>query len=158
MFEVADVILLRKVLKKVDSGYPHTTLKHYIKFLLQESIQSRLTSQSNSSTSHRPKAKKKLVVSFNDGTIISNDNAAETMRKTIIKIGPQRIQKLGMMRCGIPFIADFKSDNERIARSHKPVGNNLYVLTYSDAETKQKQLEEIAKRLGINIRVSIETI
>lgn len=139
--------------KRYKGGFPHAMLVHYRKYLLASG---KAEPKEDKPSRTRSIPNRGLAVVFSDGTIINEKQAAETLRQAIIKIGPERVRPLGLTQCGLPFIADFKSDNPNYSRAQKPVGNGLYVMTCSDTPTKKKQLEEIAKRLGIKLRVAVK--
>lgn len=156
MFEVTDINTLNSVLSDVGNGYHYTTLKHYINFLKQMNSPG-LNNALDFLEERRPRsASKKLEVAFSDGTVICEEKASETFRKAVIKIGPQLVRQLGMEICGTPLISDIKSDNPNYSQAQKPVGDNLYLMTYSNTGAKRRQLQEISELLGLNLRISIK--
>lgn len=162
IWEVTDYEILKQLLAFVPTsykgGFPHAMIVHYVKFLEQTG---KLTNYSDEDNPAKPSKTRTipnrgLTVIFSDGTIINEKQALETLRKAIIKIGPQRVRDLGLRQCGIPFIDDHKANNPKYALAQKPVGDGLFVMTCSDTPTKKRQLEEISKRLGIKLRVAIK--
>lgn len=151
--EIIDQIIERVPTKRYKGGFPHAMLGHYRNYLL---LTEEAKSKDDIPTRSRTIPNRGLAVVFSDGTIINEKQASETLRQTIMKIGAKTVQQLDMTVCGIPFISDTKSRNPNYSRAQKPVGDGLYVMTCSDTPTKQKQLEEIARRLKIKLRVAIK--
>lgn len=161
LLQVTDPTLIERVMGIVGTdwknGYPHAMLRHYCIYLRQcgqmggeheipfEAIQARTRSIPN----------RKLKVVFGDGTVIDEANAAATFQKAIRKIGPERVRRLGMRQVGIPLVDNRKAERYEYARAQKEVGGGLYVMTLSDTLTKQAQLEQIARQLGIKLNVIV---
>jgi hypothetical protein len=93
-----------------------------------------------------------LVVSFPDGTQISNQKAYQTLCDTIEKVGPESVMKLGIQLYGIDLVS--KTKNNRY-QQHKIKGGYL-VLSHSSTEVKKTQLEEISRRLNLNLEVKVK--
>ena len=69
--------------------------------------------------------------------------------KTIQKIGLMRVRNLGIAFCGVPIVSN--TLDKKYGRAQVPVEGGLYVMTYSSTHDKKKQLDKIAKELGINL-------
>lgn len=151
--EIIDEIIEHVPTKRYKGGFPHAMLGHYRNYLL---LSEESKTKDDIPTRSRTIPNRGLAVVFSDGTIINEKQASETLRQTVMKIGAKTVQQLGLTVCGIPFISDKKSDNANYSRAQKPVGDGLYVMTCSDTPTKQKQLEEIANRLNLKLRVAIK--
>jgi len=96
-----------------------------------------------------------LFIAFDDGTVISEKRSFESFCKAIIAMDPEKVRDLDIHICGVPLVADVKSDNPAYALAQKPIGNGLYVMTYNNTNDKKNLIESIAKQLGIKLRVSI---
>ncbi len=99
---------------------------------------------------HKKAPKTVLSVKLADGKTIAYSVAAETFVATIEAFGIERVRALGMTMYGEPLISDSKHDRYTQYRS-----GDYYVMTHSNTETKKKQLEEIAGKLGERIAVEI---
>ena len=90
-----------------------------------------------------------LRVTFPDGTVIEDSKAKITFTKTIQKIGLMRVRNLGIAFCGVPIVSN--TLDKKYGRAQVPVEGGLYVMTHSSTHDKKKQLDKIAKELGINL-------
>lgn len=90
-----------------------------------------------------------LRVTFPDGTVIEDPKAKFTFTKTIQKIGLMRVRNLGIAFCGVPIVSN--TLDKKYGRAQVPVEGGLYVMTHSSTHDKKKQLDKIAKELGINL-------
>lgn len=102
----------------------------------------------------------RLRVEFGDGTIISESKAVDTLKRTILKFGIERVAQL----CIAPYdsilqlnkvnLVTKKRDPQYGNRQHE-VGNGWLVFTCSNTPAKKRQIEAIAKALGIKVTVKI---
>ena len=90
-----------------------------------------------------------LRVTFPDGTVIEDSKAKITFTKTIQKIGLMRVRNLSIAFCGVPIVSN--TLDKKYGRAQVPVEGGLYVMTHSSTHDKKKQLDKIAKELGINL-------
>ena len=90
-----------------------------------------------------------LRVTFPDGTVIEDPKAKITFTKTIQKIGLMRVRNLGIAFCGVPIVSN--TLDKKYGRAQVLVEGGLYVMTHSSTHDKKKQLDKIAKELGINL-------
>jgi hypothetical protein len=97
----------------------------------------------------RINAKTILRVTFADGTVIEDPKAKFTFTKAIQKIGLMRVRNLGIAFCGVPIVSN--TLDKKYGRAQVPVEGGLYVMTHSSTHDKKKQLDKIAKELGINL-------
>lgn len=95
----------------------------------------------------------KLRVTFPDGTILNDFYAYRTFVEAIQKIGVKRVMDLGIKRCRIPLVGEVMSDRYR--NSQIEVSDGIYVLTHSSTEGKKKDLEFIAQKLKLKLKVDI---
>ena len=56
---------------------------------------------------------------------------------------------LGIVFCGVPIVSN--TLDKKYGRAQVPVEGGLYVMTHSSTHDKKKQLDKIAKELGINL-------
>ena len=90
-----------------------------------------------------------LRVTFPDGAVIEDSKAKITFTKTIQKIGLMRVRNLGIAFCGVPIVSN--TLDKKYGRAQVLVEGGLYVMTHSSTHDKKKQLDKIAKELGINL-------
>ena len=101
-----------------------------------------------------------LKVTFQDGTVICDSRAVDTLKKCIIKFGPERVAQLcvqpldGILQlCGVNLVTK-RMDSVYGKRQHE-IGNGWLVFTCSNTPSKKRQIEAIAKALGIKVWVEI---
>ena len=68
-------------------------------------------------------------------------------------IGPERVRSLGMTQCKVPLISN--TLDKKYKRAQKPVGNGWYLMTNSNTQTKKRDIENIARKLNIKVKVDI---
>jgi hypothetical protein len=102
-------------------------------------------------TSHTKSKKKNLIVTFPEGTKISNPFAYQTLCDTIEKVGAEKVSQLGIRQSGINIVSREEDDfyNQHLIK----VG--YYVLTHSSTEMKKKHILDIARQLNLRLRVKI---
>ena len=103
----------------------------------------------------------KLRVTFmDDGEVISESIAADTLKKAILKFGVERVAQL----CIAPYdsilqlnrvnLVTKKRDEQYANRQHE-IGGGWLVFTGSNTPSKKRQIEAIAKALSIKVKVEI---
>lgn len=98
------------------------------------------------------KARKRLKVTFADGTIINEKSATQTMIATIERLGIQRVVELKMECCHVPLIS--KEIVPKYKEWTKPMSGGWYLLSQSDTTQKHLQLLlSIRNKLGENFKV-----
>ena len=110
------------------------------------------TSENTEDTRQRAK-RKRIKVSFADGTEFCDSNATTTMIQTIEKIGVERVAALGLEVCHVPLVA--QEVNQKYASWTKPMSNNWYLMAQSDTEQKYMQLKSIIAQLSIEANVEL---
>ena len=110
------------------------------------------TSESTADTRQRAK-RKRIKVSFADGTEFCDANATTTMIQVIEKIGVERIAALGMEVCHIPLVA--QEVNQRYCYWTKHMSNGWYLMAQSDTKQKYMQLKSIIAQLSIEATVEL---
>ena len=92
-----------------------------------------------------------LRVTFPDGTVIADKKAKITFAETIKRIGLMKVRNLGISFCHVPIVSN--TLDKKYGQAQIPVGDGLYVMTHSSTHDKKKQLDKIAKDLGIKLIV-----
>ncbi|MBO7201947.1 MAG: hypothetical protein J6V30_00205 [Paludibacteraceae bacterium] len=95
----------------------------------------------------------RLRITLADGRVIQESQAAETFRQFVMMIGPERVRSLGMTQCKVPLISN--TLDKKYKRAQKPVGNGWYLMTNSSTQTKKRDIENIARKLNIKVKVDI---
>lgn len=105
----------------------------------------------------KPAAKKKirqaatvLEVTMPTGEKIAHSNASDTFVEVIQKLGIQQVKNLNKMLSGFALIS---TANHLTLTQHEV--NGYYLVTHSDTKTKKGLLEEIARDLGVTLKVEI---
>lgn len=102
----------------------------------------------------------RLRVEFGDGTIISESKAVDTLKKTILKFGVEKVAQLcisprdSILQLNKVNLVTRKRNAQYGNRQHD-VGNGWLVFTCSNTPAKKRQIEAIAKALGIKVSVKI---
>lgn len=95
----------------------------------------------------------RLKITFADGHVIQEPQAAETFCKFVMEVGAERIRTLGMKQNKVPLISN--TLDKKYKSSQKPVGNGWYLMTCSNTLTKKRDIERIANMFNIKIKVEI---
>lgn len=85
-----------------------------------------------------------------DGKTFENEKAVTTFTEVMKHIGLERVRSLGLIWCKKPLV-----DTEKSEKYSQKYEDGYYVNVNSSTEQKQKQLYEIAERLGLEIIVDI---
>lgn len=101
-----------------------------------------------------------LRVVFPDGTIISEIYAADTLRVTINRIGPDIIESLCSSESALHHCHDLVSKVKVVDERYKPncwrqLNNGYYLFTNTNTEVKKRQLECISKALSLNLKIDV---
>ena len=94
-----------------------------------------------------------LRVTMPDGSVIELKSAKATFVDVIKLIGVKRVRQLGLKFCRVPIISNTRDD--KYGKAQIDVGDGWLILTHSSTADKKKQLDKIAKELGLNIVVEI---
>lgn len=95
----------------------------------------------------------RLRITFADGSFIQEKNAAETLRRFVTEVGPERVRSLGMKQNKVPLISN--TLDEKYKRTQKSVGNGWYLITNSNTLTKKGVIERIALKFNIKLKVEV---
>jgi hypothetical protein len=92
--------------------------------------------------------KTNIQVTFADGTIIENSQAAPTFAEVIGKMGVEKVKALGIPCCGDELVSLDKHDKYKQYQIGK-----YYVFTHTSTKVKIKKLLEISNTLKIGIKI-----
>lgn len=95
----------------------------------------------------------RLKITFSDGTVIQERNAAETFVAFVRKVGIERVRSLGLKQCKIPLVSN--TIDKKYGDKQKHLGNGWYLMTNTSTQSKLKDIESIAKALNIKVKVNI---
>jgi hypothetical protein len=98
---------------------------------------------------HNKSKKTNLVVTFPDGTKISNQFAYQTFCQTIEKIGEAKVASLGLKQYGTELVSQARDDYYQQQKTK----NGFYIATHSSTRYKRDILEDISKRLALNLQI-----
>ena len=99
-----------------------------------------------------------LVVTFADGTIISDKKGIEVEKQFILKVGVERVRQLRIMQCGEDLIGSPQTTRnpETYKNRWTPLGNGLYIFNCSSNPAKKLHIEKIIASLNIKASVKLE--
>lgn len=92
----------------------------------------------------------RLLVTFSDGTTFAEKTAAQTLAKTIERIGFERVESVGVVVNGENIVSKEKS--KKYNEVEMPP---YFIKTHSSTDQKKRNLEQIAKALSLNLDISI---
>lgn len=102
----------------------------------------------------RMRAKRRRIrVTFGDGTVFCDTSATATMMMTIEKIGVERVAALNMQNCHIPLVAEQVVD--RYAEWTKQMAGGWYLMAQGDTEQKYRQLKSIITSLSVDATIEL---
>lgn len=100
--------------------------------------------------SHSKSSKTGLLVRFNDGTVIAERTAAETLARAVERIGFDRVEKLGILVNGENIVSNTKSQKYN---DHHLAGR--YVKTHSSTMQKVRNLQQISDALMLGLEIQV---
>lgn len=107
-----------------------------------------------STSSMRLRAKRKRIrVTFGDGTVVCDVSATATMIMAIEKIGTERVAALNMESCHIPLVS--RTVVDRYAEWTKPMADGWYLMAQGDTEQKYCQLKSVITSLSVDATVEL---
>lgn len=95
----------------------------------------------------------RLRITFADGSVIQERNAAESFVAFVRRIGVERVRSLGLKQCKIPLVSN--TLDKKYGDKQKSLGNGWYLMTNTSTQSKRKDIELIAKAFNINVKVDI---
>lgn len=90
-----------------------------------------------------------LIVTFPDGKEINNRYAYQTLCDVIERVGAERVVALGIRQSGTDLVSKKEDDFYRQSK----IKGGYFVLVHSSTETKKNHIEEISRRLNLNLKV-----
>ena len=94
-----------------------------------------------------------LKVTTQDGRIIQNNRAYETLLEVVRYAGVDKVRALNLKHLGVHFVATSLSD--QYGSSQHEVAPGQFVITHSSTQTKKRQIEAISGALNLNLKVEI---
>lgn len=79
----------------------------------------------------------RLKITFGNGKVIQETQAAETFRQFVMTVGVEQVQSLNIKVCKIPLISN--TLHEKYQRAQKPLGNGRFLMTCSNTKTKKRR-------------------
>ena len=94
-----------------------------------------------------------LCVWISNDEYLQEDRASQTMARAIDLAGPERVAGIGIAHDGDFLVT--KSKHQKYSREQQRLCDGYFVNTHSSTETKKRQLDKIAKALGLGWKVEI---
>lgn len=95
----------------------------------------------------------RLKITFADGSVIQERNAAESFVAFVRRVGVERVRSLGLKQCKIPLVSN--TLDKKYGDKQKSLGNGWYLMTNTSTQSKRKDIELIAKAFNIKVKVDI---
>lgn len=95
----------------------------------------------------------RLRITFADGSVIQERNAAESFVAFVRRVGVERVRSLGLKQCKIPLVSN--TLDKKYGDKQKSLGNGWYLMTNTSTQSKRKDIELIANAFNINVKVDI---
>lgn len=95
----------------------------------------------------------RLKIIYDDGRILEESTAVETLIKFVLDVGIERVRSLGLIQCKVPLISN--TLDEKYARAQKPLGRGWYLMSNSSTQDKKRNIERIAKAFHLKLKVEI---
>ena len=95
----------------------------------------------------------RLVVTMPNGVEIAHDTAKATFLEVIDNMEVERVKKLNKVCNNSDLISNIR--NPKYPNSDQPELGGYYIMTCSDTQKKKELLEEIARDLGVPLKVEI---
>ena len=102
----------------------------------------------------RMRAKRRRIrVTFADGTTFCDISATATMIMTIEKIGIERVAALNMENCHVPLVS--RQVVDKYAEWTKQMADGWYLMAQGDTDQKYRQLKSIITSLSVDATIEI---
>lgn len=95
----------------------------------------------------------RLRITFDDGSVIQEKNAAESFVSFVRRVGVERVRSLGIKQCKIPLVSN--TIDKKYGSRQKPLGNGWFLMTNTSTQSKKHDIELIAKSFNIKLKVEI---
>lgn len=142
--------------KYYDGKYPSMKLTDWMNLVKRLTTNGQSDSSKpivNKSNSEGKKKKQFILrVTLPDGEVIEERVVAKTLVKVVEYAGVQKVQDMGIMINNVNLVSNVIVPT--YSRSQKYVGDDLYVMTCSDTDAKQRIIEQISDVLGLNLSVA----
>lgn len=99
---------------------------------------------------HSKSSKTGLLVRFEDGTVIAERTAAETLAKVVHRIGFDRVEQLGILVNGENIVSNTKSQKYN---DYHLAGR--YVKTHSSTMQKVRNLQQVSDALMLGLEIQV---
>lgn len=97
-----------------------------------------------------------LKISFADGTVFEGSNAIDVERQFVIKVGVERVRRVGLTHCHEDLIGKPESvRNPKYKGRWKAIENGWYLFTCTNNGDKVKHINKIIHALGIDVKVEL---
>ena len=93
-----------------------------------------------------------LIVSFPDGTVIHSEKAAETLARTINRIGPKKVAELLVPADGGYLVS--REGSLTFPESNYPLDDGFVLITHSSTNAKIDKLKLISKKLNLGLVIT----
>lgn len=152
LFYIDNTELLAFTKSKIEKLYELTEKERNVNEIELSQIENKYNNIENINFKKHKKTKnrEKIKVTFPDQTVYNYSTVVNTFVATLNKIGLKRIISLDMYRSGIPLVSKEKDENY----NQKQI-EEYWIMTGTSTEDKIEDLNEIIKRL--NLQVKIET-
>lgn len=95
----------------------------------------------------------RLRITFEDGSVIQERNAAESFVSFVRRVGVERVRSLGIKQCKIPLVSN--TIDKKYGSKQKPLGNGWLLMTNTSTQSKKHDIEFIAESFNIKLKVEI---
>ena len=95
----------------------------------------------------------RLRIIFEDGSVIQERNAAESLIAFVRRVGVERVRSLGIKQCKIPLVSN--TIDIKYGSRQKPLGHGWFLMTNTSTQSKKHDIELIAKSFNIKLKVEI---
>ena len=99
--------------------------------------------------------RKKIRVTFPDGTTIQHNKVLDTLIEVIKYANPRLVRELKIINCTSNLVLKHYEINPRYKRATKQLDDTYYVNTCSDTQVKYMQIIEISDKLKLNLIVDL---
>lgn len=156
LVESNKILQAAQIASKYYSGeYDNMKLNDWFNLVRQVNSNSTFTEQPEVKSEVKKTSTKRkasiLRVTTSEGVVIEEKVVANTLVKVVEYAGAEKVRKLGIKLNQVNLVTDTKS--EMYGRAQKEIDNNLYVATCCNTNAKQRIIEQISNRLGLNLKV-----
>ncbi|MDR0206534.1 MAG: hypothetical protein LBI45_04680 [Bacteroidales bacterium] len=134
-----------------DEVAKNALIEKYTNDILIKTTKSKIADKIADKDNASRKKQTKLLVTFPDGTQISENEASETLAETINKIGIDKVKNLYMIIDNVAFISKNKEPMHRFIA----LEGDYFANVNSSSLKKKRQLEFISKKLNLGLIIEI---